>query len=126
MLNLVGRAPVHIMANIPRSEALKVLNQEGLLLVLCSLVDNMPYVLAEAAVRPFPFHTLKCCQAACLTCNHISGRSPHALQYPRPSPLGSLILSTCMHGVIKDLPCHQRAYTKGQVLCSNSQLLLYR
>lgn len=46
-----GRAPVHIMANVPRSEALKVLNQEGLLLVLCSLVDNMPYVLAEAAVR---------------------------------------------------------------------------
>ena len=41
------------MANVPRSEALKVLNQEGLLLVLCSLVDNMPYVLAEAAVSLF-------------------------------------------------------------------------
>lgn len=53
-----GRAPVHIMANVPRSEALKVLNQEGLLLVLCSLVDNMPYVLAEAAVRPPHFHSL--------------------------------------------------------------------
>ena len=48
-----GRAPVHIMANVQRSEALKVLNQEGLLLVLCSLVDNMPYVLAEAAVRSY-------------------------------------------------------------------------
>ncbi|KAK9907269.1 hypothetical protein WJX75_000339 [Coccomyxa subellipsoidea] len=48
------KAPVHIMANVPRSEALKVLNQEGLLLVLCSLVDNMPYVLAEAAVKQIP------------------------------------------------------------------------
>lgn len=38
------------MANIPRSEALKVLNQEGMLLIMCSLVDNMPYVLTEAAV----------------------------------------------------------------------------
>lgn len=47
------------MANVPRSEALKVLNQDGLLLVLCSLVDNMPYVLAEAAVRPSPFSYLK-------------------------------------------------------------------
>lgn len=50
---------MHIMANVPRSEALKVLNQDGLLLVLCSLVDNMPYVLAEAAVRPSPFRYLK-------------------------------------------------------------------
>jgi len=59
-----GRAPVHIMANVPRLEALKVISQEGMLLVLCSLVDNMPYVLAEAAVSAhvhilrhcFPFH----------------------------------------------------------------------
>jgi hypothetical protein len=48
----VNRVPVHIMANVPRSEALQALNQEGMLLVMCSLVDNMPYVLAEAAVRP--------------------------------------------------------------------------
>lgn len=59
-----GRAPVHIMANVPRLEALKVISQEGMLLVLCSLVDNMPYVLAEAAVSAYvqcsshssPFH----------------------------------------------------------------------
>ncbi len=50
------RAPVHIMANVPRSEALKVLNQEGMLLVMCSLVDNMPYVLAEAAVSSLVQH----------------------------------------------------------------------
>ena len=45
-----GRFPVHIQPNVERSEALKVLAEEGTLLVLCSLVDNMPYVLAEAAV----------------------------------------------------------------------------
>ena len=49
-----------ILPNVERSEALRLLDQEGTLLVLCSLVDNMPYVLAEAAVQlispftPFP------------------------------------------------------------------------
>ena len=42
------------MPNVERKEALGVLAQEGTLLVLCSLVDNMPYVLAEAVVRNFP------------------------------------------------------------------------
>ena len=39
-----------ILPNVERSEALRLLDQEGTLLVMCSLVDNMPYVLAEAAV----------------------------------------------------------------------------
>ena len=34
-----------------RDEALETLSKEGVLLVLCSLIDNMPYVVAEAAVR---------------------------------------------------------------------------
>ena len=36
-----------------RDEALEILSSEGMLLVLCSLIDNMPYVVAEAAVCPF-------------------------------------------------------------------------
>ena len=35
-----------------REEATKVVEAEGVLLVLCSQVDNMPYVVAEAAVSP--------------------------------------------------------------------------
>lgn len=42
---------VHIRVNAERGEALDILSQPGTLLVLCSLVDNMPYVVAEAAVR---------------------------------------------------------------------------
>ena len=34
-----------------RDEALEILSTEGTLLVLCSLIDNMPYVVAEAGVR---------------------------------------------------------------------------
>lgn len=34
-----------------RDEALQILSKDGMLLVLCSLIDNMPYVVAEAAVR---------------------------------------------------------------------------
>jgi len=45
------RAPVKILPNMERREALKLLDQEGTLLVISSLVDNMPYVLAEAAVN---------------------------------------------------------------------------
>ena len=44
------RVPVKILPNVERTEALRLLDQEGTLLVMCSLVDNMPYVLAEAAV----------------------------------------------------------------------------
>ena len=36
-----------------REEALEILASEGVLLVLCSLIDNMPYVVAEAAVHTF-------------------------------------------------------------------------
>ena len=51
------RVPVKILPNVERSEALRLLDQEGTLLVMCSLVDNMPYVLAEAAVRS---HSMTC------------------------------------------------------------------
>ena len=37
--------------NVKRDEALEILSKEGMLLVLCSLIDNMPYAVAEAAVR---------------------------------------------------------------------------
>ena len=42
----------HLRVGAKRDEALEILSSEGTLLVLCSLVDNMPYVVAEAAVRP--------------------------------------------------------------------------
>jgi hypothetical protein len=42
--------------NVKRDEALDILSKEGMLLVLCSLIDNMPYVVAEAAVRPCILH----------------------------------------------------------------------
>ena len=58
---------MHIQPNVERNEALKVLAEEGTLLVLCSLVDNMPYVLAEAAVsRAWP---------ACMRAPHMTGIS---------------------------------------------------
>ena len=41
----------HLMINVKRDEALDIISAEGMLLVLCSMVDNMPYVVAEAAVR---------------------------------------------------------------------------
>ena len=41
----------HLRVGAKRDEALEILSSEGTLLVLCSLVDNMPYVVAEAAVR---------------------------------------------------------------------------
>ena len=37
----------HLLMNAPRSEALSVLSMEGMLVVFCSLVENMPYVVAE-------------------------------------------------------------------------------
>ncbi|KAK9809161.1 hypothetical protein WJX72_010415 [[Myrmecia] bisecta] len=47
--------PTHIMVNRPRIQALEVISQKGMLLVLCSTVDNMPFVVAEAAVMSIPF-----------------------------------------------------------------------
>ena len=44
----------HLRVGAKRDEALEILSSEGTLLVLCSLVDNMPYVVAEAAVRSHP------------------------------------------------------------------------
>ena len=37
----------HLLINAPRSEALSVLGSEGVLVVFCSLVENLPYVVAE-------------------------------------------------------------------------------
>ena len=37
----------HLLVNAPRSEALGVLGSEGMLVVFCSLVENLPYVAAE-------------------------------------------------------------------------------
>ena len=41
----------HLNINVPRDQALEIISREGMLLVLCSYIDNMPYVVAEAAVR---------------------------------------------------------------------------
>lgn len=41
----------HLKVGVKRDEALEILSSEGTLLVLCSLIDNMPYVVAEAAVK---------------------------------------------------------------------------
>lgn len=45
----------HLLMNAPRSEALSVLSMEGMLVVFCSLVENMPYVVAEV---PLPWKML--------------------------------------------------------------------
>ena len=58
--SMVYRVPVKILTNVERGEALKVLDEEGTLLVMCSLVDNMPYVLAEAAVGHPSIHSQSC------------------------------------------------------------------
>ena len=48
----------HLKIGVKRDEALDILSSEGTLLVLCSLIDNMPYVVAEAAVSS---RHLSCC-----------------------------------------------------------------
>ena len=48
----------HLRVGAKRDEALDILSSEGTLLVLCSLVDNMPYVVAEAAVKIFSISKL--------------------------------------------------------------------
>jgi hypothetical protein len=52
------KVKVHLMINIKREEALNIIGMDGILLVLCSYIDNMPYVVAEAAVPPPPLHEL--------------------------------------------------------------------
>ena len=47
----------HLLMNAPRSEALSVLRMEGMMVVFCSLVENMPYVVAEV---PASAHTCFC------------------------------------------------------------------
>lgn len=44
-----------LQVNANRTTALEVLSAPGSLLVLCSLVENMPYVVAEAIVSHLPF-----------------------------------------------------------------------
>ena len=57
----------HLMINIKRDEALEIISAPGMLLVLCSMVDNMPYVVAEAAVRTlFSGRQSACRRKACL------------------------------------------------------------
>ena len=41
---------IAVQVGVKRDEALSILSSDGVLLVLCSLIDNMPYVVAEAAV----------------------------------------------------------------------------
>ena len=56
----------HLLMNAPRSEALSVLSMEGMMVVFCSLVENMPYVVAEVPLlldkpfveNPMPLHAL--------------------------------------------------------------------
>ena len=45
------KVKMHLNINVPRDKALEIISREGMLLVLCSYIDNMPYVVAEAAVR---------------------------------------------------------------------------
>lgn len=40
----------HLKVDVKRDEALSIISMEGMLLLLCSGVDNLPYVVAEAAV----------------------------------------------------------------------------
>jgi hypothetical protein len=43
------------VTGLSRDEALEVARQEGVVLVLCSLLENLPYVVAEAAAMNIPF-----------------------------------------------------------------------
>jgi len=61
------KVKVHLMVNIKREEALNIIGMDGILLVLCSYIDNMAYVVAEAAVIPLAsrcVHSKICRQAA--------------------------------------------------------------
>ena len=51
----------HLKINIKRDEALGIISMEGMLLILCSFIDNMPYVVAEAAVSLCKTQPLSAC-----------------------------------------------------------------
>ena len=72
----------HLLMNAPRSEALSVLSMEGMMVVFCSLVENMPYVVAEVLLLPV-WHI---CAEQCIS-------NP----YPRIHPPSALALSRCRH-----------------------------
>ena len=92
----------HLRVGAKRDEALEILSSEGTLLVLCSLVDNMPYVVAEAAVRaacflpgyahPLPHAgstrehclTLACGRASCCSAAAHPAGMRHWLAPPAP------------------------------------------
>ena len=59
----------HLRVGAKRDEALEILSSEGTLLVLCSLVDNMPYVVAEAAVSVLPHSGVDSWPAGVITCS---------------------------------------------------------
>lgn len=42
------------MGSLRRDKALATISADGILLVLASMIDNMPYVLAEASVMRIP------------------------------------------------------------------------
>ncbi|KAK9808906.1 hypothetical protein WJX72_006158 [[Myrmecia] bisecta] len=50
--------PTHILTDLSRAAALQTIQQEGMLLVMASLIENMPFVVAEAAVLQVPFLVL--------------------------------------------------------------------
>lgn len=68
----------HLKIGVKRDEALEILSEEGTLLVLCSLIDNMPYVVAEAAVSFRPKLPLlpgrSCCYCPVMQCHDLEGR----------------------------------------------------
>ena len=49
--------PTTIYGELPRSKAIAVLKEEGTMIVLASLIENLPFVLAEACIAEIPFVT---------------------------------------------------------------------
>lgn len=49
--------PVNILGGMPRRSALSLLKADGVLIVFASLVENLPFALAEACVEEIPFIT---------------------------------------------------------------------
>lgn len=47
--------PYRLLVNLPRNDALKLISEPGILLVLCTTVENAPFSFAEAALLGVPF-----------------------------------------------------------------------
>ena len=82
-----------VQVNADRDSALDSLSTPGTLLVLCSLVDNMPYVVAEAAVSTRPAQL-------CSPANEIAS-SGWAVQHSRVQHIMSSYLRPCLSGRLK-------------------------